>query len=227
MLETDLYAPVKSFLEDRGYEVKAEVTGCDVVAEKAGEPLLVVELKTAFNLDLVLQGVDRLSVADVVYLAVPAPDTPTKRKNFRAKQKGFVKLCRRIGVGLLLVALDKDPPRQVEVLADVEPYNPRKNNRKTARLKKEFAKRTGDPNTGGVTRTTIVTAYRQDAVMIAQCLSGAGTDGLKTTEIRKLTGIERASGILQKNHYGWFERLSRGVYGLTGAGSEAAKAGEP
>ena len=28
--ETDLYAPVKAFLEGQGYDVKAEVADCDV-----------------------------------------------------------------------------------------------------------------------------------------------------------------------------------------------------
>ena len=34
--EQDLYAPVKRFLEDLGYEVKGEVRGCDVVAVRRG-----------------------------------------------------------------------------------------------------------------------------------------------------------------------------------------------
>jgi len=32
MLETDLYPPVKAFLEGQGYDVKGEVQDCDVVA---------------------------------------------------------------------------------------------------------------------------------------------------------------------------------------------------
>jgi hypothetical protein len=57
--ETSLYTPVKRFLESRGFEVKGEICGCDVVALRDGEPPIVVvgELKLGFNLDLVLQGV--------------------------------------------------------------------------------------------------------------------------------------------------------------------------
>lgn len=43
--ETDLYWPIKAFLEDQGYEVKAEVIDCDVVAMRNDEPPLIVELK--------------------------------------------------------------------------------------------------------------------------------------------------------------------------------------
>ena len=48
-VESDLYAPVKAFLEAQGYEVKGEVTGCDVVATRGGEPPVIVELKLAFS----------------------------------------------------------------------------------------------------------------------------------------------------------------------------------
>jgi hypothetical protein len=41
--ESDLYAPVKAFLERQGYAVKAEIDGSDVVAKRGGEPPIVVE----------------------------------------------------------------------------------------------------------------------------------------------------------------------------------------
>jgi len=66
---------VKRFLEALGYEVKGEVRGCDVVAVRRGapDPPLAVELKLAFTLGVVLQGLDRLALTDLVYLAVPVP----------------------------------------------------------------------------------------------------------------------------------------------------------
>ena len=72
--ETALYAPVKRFLEGRGYEVKGEVCGCDVVAVRTGTAasVAVVELKLGVTLDLMLQGVDRMALADEVWLAVAA-----------------------------------------------------------------------------------------------------------------------------------------------------------
>ena len=54
--ETDLYPPVKAYLEGQGYAVKGEVQGCDVVALRGAEPPVIVELKQRFSLDLVLQA---------------------------------------------------------------------------------------------------------------------------------------------------------------------------
>ena len=72
-VESDLYPAVKAFLEGQGYDVKAEVCGCDVVATRGDEPPVIVELKVSFNLALLLQGIDRLSLTDRVYLAVSRP----------------------------------------------------------------------------------------------------------------------------------------------------------
>ena len=43
--ETDLYPPIKCFLEGQGYEVKGEVGDCDVVAVRDGDEPVLVELK--------------------------------------------------------------------------------------------------------------------------------------------------------------------------------------
>ena len=47
MKETDLYQPVKSFLEASGYMVKAEITSADVVGIK-DDYIVIVELKTQY-----------------------------------------------------------------------------------------------------------------------------------------------------------------------------------
>ena len=56
--ESDLYAPVRDYLEGLGYEVRGEVRGCDIAAVRDGE-LIVVELKTGFTLELIYQALDR------------------------------------------------------------------------------------------------------------------------------------------------------------------------
>jgi hypothetical protein len=68
--ETSLYVPVKRFLEGLGFDVKGEICGCDLVALRGDEPPLVVvgELKLGFNLELVLQGVDRTAACDEIWL---------------------------------------------------------------------------------------------------------------------------------------------------------------
>jgi hypothetical protein len=217
--ETDLYHPVKALLEARGYEVKAEIKGCDVVAVKTDSALVIVELKLIFSLDLVLQGISRQNMTSDVYLAVLAPDTPTKRKNWRQRQKGYVKLCRQLGLGLMQVSPAPEPNGQVTVLLDPKPYAPRKNTARTTRLVAEFKRRAGDPNTGGINRSTIMTAYRQDALRCAAVMSEKRE--MKLADIRSQAAVQNAASILQKNYYGWFERTARGVYCLSTTGRES------
>ena len=69
--ETDLYEPIRAFLEEEGYQVQAEVKHCDIAAEKDGR-LVVVELKRAFGLKLVYQGLERQSLTDEVFAAATA-----------------------------------------------------------------------------------------------------------------------------------------------------------
>ena len=58
MKESDLYLPLKRFLESQNYEVKGEVQDCDVLAVRGEEVPVDVELKLSFNLNVILQAVD-------------------------------------------------------------------------------------------------------------------------------------------------------------------------
>ena len=70
-MEAHLYGPVKRYLERHGFEVKGEVCGCDLVALKDGDSVVVIgELKLSFSLELLLQAIDRMPAADEVWLAV-------------------------------------------------------------------------------------------------------------------------------------------------------------
>ena len=69
--ETDLYQPVKTLLEGQGYEVKGEVAAADIVAIRGEEDPIIVELKTAFSLTLFHQAIERQSLSDHIYIAVP------------------------------------------------------------------------------------------------------------------------------------------------------------
>lgn len=204
MKETDLYAPVKEFLEGQGYDVKGEIGKCDVVAMRGDEAPIIVELKTGFTIGLLLQGVDRLAITDSVYLAVPRGKTKTWRKNLRDVRK----LCRRLGLGLMTIT-----GNAVEVHLDPGPYAPKKNSKSRARLLAEFKARKGDPNKGGSTRAKIITAYRQEAIRIAEHLLEFGPD--RPAKIAKAVDAPKAQTILYKNHYGWFVRIEAGVYDLT------------
>lgn len=199
--ETALYGPVKALLEAQGYDVKGEIVGCDVVGVRGDEPPVIVELKRAFGLELVLQGIDRLALTDHVYLAVGA--WPRRTDAIR-------RLCRRVGLGLIVV----EHGRAVAVL-DPVPYQPRKNRRRTTRLLAEHHRRVGDPTIGGSVRAPIMTAYRQEALRCAAHLE-AGPATLR--EMRAAGDVPRAGPIMQTNVYGWFERVGRGVYGLSPRG---------
>jgi hypothetical protein len=206
-MESDLYPPVKALLEGQGYSVKGEVRGCDVVGVKDGATV-IVELKKAFGLALVLQGVNRLALSDTVYLAVGA--WPKKIRDVR-------KLCRRLGLGLLVVLKER-----CEVALDPMPYKvpPRKNARKLKRMLGEHERRVGDPNRGGQsTRVPMMTAYRQEALRCAGQLARNGAMAIK--DVRAKAEAPNAGRILFHDHYGWFERVERGVYALTPKGQKS------
>lgn len=211
MSETDLYIPVKSWLEGLGYEVKAEVGAADVVAQRGDADPLIVELKTGFSLTLLQQAVARQAVTDTVYVAVPRWSGKAGWRAF----KGNLGLCKRLGLGALSVRLETGA---VQVHCHPVPFQPRKSKRKRNALLKEFDRRTGDPNAGG-TRGKIITAYRQDADRVASFLAAHGPSS--GASIARDTGVTRATRMMADNHYGWFRRVERGIYDLTQEGRAA------
>ncbi len=213
--EADLYPPIKAFLQAQGYTVKAEVGPADAMACRGDEPPLIVEMKTGLTLTLVLQGVARQAAFDHVYLAVPQP-----AKAWANRYRDMIALLRRLGLGLLTVA----PDGQVTAHLDPAPYQPRRNTVVAARLLREFQRRVGDPNTGGTTGVKRMTAYRQDALRIAAHLAQHGA--LSPAALARATGLQKAASILRDDHYGWFFRVSRGVYDLTATGTAAIAAQE-
>lgn len=209
MKEADLYLPLKTFLEAQGYEVKAEIGACDIMAVRGEEPPVIVEMKLSFSLGLVLQGVQRQALFDTVYLAVPVP-----KKGWPARYRDIVSLCRRLGLGLLAV----DPGAGVEAHLDPGPYLPRRNTARAGRLLREFQRRVGDPNQGGTTGVKRMTAYRQDAL---RCLAALAAGPLKGADVAHRAGVARATDLMRADHYGWFERVALGIYGLSPKGRTA------
>jgi len=211
-LETALYLPVKRFLEKLGFAVKGEIGGCDLVALSDGDPPVVVigELKLSFNLELVLQAVDRAGAADEVWLAAKMSINGKGRES----DARYRNLCRRLGFGMLGVT----GRGEVEVLVKPPATAPRRDPKKRSRLVAEHQRRIGDPAMGGSTRAPIMTAYRQQALACASALS----DGpQRVKDLRK--NVPDAGKILLHNVYGWFDRAERGVYELTDAGRAALK----
>jgi hypothetical protein len=210
-LETALYLPVKKFLEKLGFTVKGEIGGCDLVALSDNEPPIVVvgELKLAFNLELILQAVDRAGACDEVWLAAKF----SERGKGRESDARYRNLCRRLGFGMLAITKSGT----VEVI--VSPTTlPRRDLKRRSRLITEHRKRQGDPALGGSTRAPIMTAYRQQALACASALLHG------PRKVRDLKpAIPDAPKILLHNVYGWFDRVERGIYSLTASGHAALK----
>ena len=209
-METDLYPPIKRHLERLGLEVKGEVRGCDLVALSEGSPELVVigEMKQTFTLELVLQAVDRTSACDEIWLAIGA----SRRGRGRENDARVKKLCRFLGFGLLTVTAEG----RVDVVVEPSPWKPRRDAKRRSRIVEEHRRRRGDTIVGGSTRTPQMTAYRQQALAVANALAGAAR---RPRDLRTLA--PDAAKILQGNVYGWFERIERGRYGLTSSGRVA------
>ncbi len=211
MKESDLYLPLKRFLESQGYEVKGEVQDCDVLAVRSEEVPVVVELKLSFNLNVVLQAVERLSLTPKVYIGVPRRCGILKRR-----RRPIIKLLRMLGLGLVTVDPDLETG-SVEVLLDPGEYRPRKSKSRQERLLGEFMRREGDPNLGGMDkRKGIMTAYRQRALAIGRFLQENGPT--KASLVAQSLREPKARDILYRDVYGWFERESLGVYRLSPRG---------
>ena len=221
--ETELYAPVRAFFEAKGYEVKGEVLNCDLVAvrrgEDSGEETVIVELKRTFNLELLLQGIERQRLCDRVVLAVER----NRKKSGAASQRygDLAELCRRLGLGLMTVTFFRTKAPLVEWLAEPgEPPLRGFRRKRSERLMREFAARSGDHNVGGSARRKLVTAYREQALRCAWALAAEGGEA-PPRRVRERAECPRAAAILRDNYYGWFDHPAKGVYRLTDAGRRA------
>ncbi|MCV9941632.1 MULTISPECIES: DUF2161 domain-containing phosphodiesterase [unclassified Rhizobium] len=209
-METSLYLPVKAFLEAAGYVVKGEVGGCDLVGLSDAEPPVVVvcELKLSFNLELLLQAVDRAAMSDEVWVAARV----SAKGRGREADKRYRDLCRRLGIGMLGVS---DSGEVSVIVSSVSPM-PRTSPKRRTRLVKEHQRRRGDPAVGGSTRAPIMTAYRQQALV---CAAALDRGLMRPRDMKALA--PNAGSILRDNFYGWFERREKGVYVLTPEGQAA------
>ena len=214
--ETQLYAPVKAYFTALGYEVKGEVGAADLVAVPIGAPEgsepIIVELKTGFTLSLFHQAINRQSMSDQVYIAVPRKSGKAALVAIRRNKM----LCRRLGIGLITVKL---PEGKIVVHCEPAPFVPRKIKKRKVKLLSEFERRHGDPNEGGMTSSGMMTSYRQGALRCAKVLHDEGA--CKGSYVAKMAGFEKATTLMASNHYGWFEKIERGVYGLTPTGAKA------
>ena len=214
MLETELYLPLKEWLEERGYTVRGEVKKCDLAAEKDGK-IILIELKTAFCLKLVYQALDRQKTGYDVYVCIPR----LKESGRSRKNRDMLNLLKKLEIGLITVAADS-PVKTVEAVLE-SGKNKAVSRKKADSVKTELESRSLDLNKGGSVRTKLITAYRERSIkMAAACIVFGEGNG---RQLRKLGCVDKDIRLMGDNHYGWFERTGRGIYTLTEKGrTEAA-----
>ena len=209
MKEVDLYEPCKNLLEEQGFQVKAEVHSCDIMAVK-DDYIVIIELKLGISLKLVYQAIDRQKLADKVYVALPS----TAINSNRANLKNFINLLKRLELGLISVNMDK-----AEIIVETFGFDLKKSvsasKKKKERLLKEFTLRKSDQNLGG-SKGKKMTAYKERVIEIAKYLDEFGEKSPK--EIMMYTGIKDTPNILRKNYYLWFINVKRGIYRLSEIG---------
>ncbi len=215
MKETDMYLPVKELFENLGYKVNSEVNSMDITAVK-DEELVIIEMKTVYNVKLLIQAAKGQRLSSEVYVAIPRPK---HKKNSLKDIKDKEYLLRRLEIGLIYVAMDTQKP-YAQIVFTPKPFDRKKSVSRSKSKKKivmkEINERHGDYNVGGSSGKKLVTAYREKALFIAGLLKKQNE--LTVREIREAGAGEKALSILNNNHYNWFERVSRGKYKLSELG---------
>src|SRR5471032_1542675 len=128
----------------------------------------------------------------------------------------IVELKQTFGIGLVLQGVNRLAISDTIYLGvGIWP----KKMRRIGRLLGEHARRVGDPNLGGSsTKVPLMTAYRQQALRCAGLLATNGP--MKVAMLKEKADAPKAASIMSADHYGWFERIDRGIYGLTPKGRE-------
>lgn len=212
--ESDMYEPIRNLLVSQGFIVRGEVKGCDIAAVR-GEELWIIEMKLNANLTLIFQAMTRQDAAENVFIAVPRPKSG-RNKNFRSLKK----LTKKLGLGLIVVAMDS-PARLAEIL--IFPEGVKRENKKSAAIKKEIFGRTTD-SLGGTSGVKVNTAYRERCVRIACLLEARGAQSAKS--LREMGCDNGTYSALRGNHFDWFKKIAPGIYDITEIGQNYLKENE-
>jgi hypothetical protein len=218
--ETDLFLPIKAYLEAQGYQVYSEVRGADLLAKKGSEKeeeWIAIEMKTKMSLKLLNQGVARQESFDSVYLALPLEGSQAQIPGYKELRKTLV----RLGLGMIVARFLRRGSR-VEIL--LHPGEEKRRSRPSKRqgMIREIDGRYAELNQAG--EASVVekfTAYKQQCLLIAWALEKAGPQGISPKDLRRLDLPERCGALLGQNIYGWFDRIRRGTYTISEAGKIA------
>lgn len=217
--ETDLYEPIQQYFQQLGYQVQAEVNGCDVVALK-DDSVIIIELKLNLNITLLMQAVNRQKLTPNVYIAIERPKMSLRRKKWRDLEH----LVRRLELGLILISFEGRLP-SVTVVHEPLKFDRQRSYRsykkKQNNLIKEVRDRRSNVNVGGSYNISTMTAYKEKSIQIAFYLDYLGP--MSAQQLEQLETGDRTYRILYNNHYKWFERVARGIYDLTNKGRREYK----
>jgi hypothetical protein len=212
--EVDLYKPIQQHFKKLGYDVYGEVNDCDLTAVKENE-LIIVELKLHLNIELLVQAAKRQRLTEQVYIAVPKP-------GYNLRSKKWMDIChliKRLELGLILVSFQKSGTT-LEIKFHPGAFDRKRSlqqgKKKRISLLSEIEGRHGDYNIGGSSSTKIMTAYKESCIHIARCLDRYGP--LTPKVLRQMGTGDKTLSILNKNYYGWFDRIQRGTYSLSKKG---------
>ncbi|MCW3793867.1 hypothetical protein OM416_19935 [Paenibacillus sp. LS1] len=170
MKETELFAPVKAWLEYGGSIVFSEIQPHKGTLRRAdvlglhGDIVTVVELKKSLNLDVMGQCVEWEPHAHLIYAAVPEPIQHKRMKLSHGKHihKFAERIMRQYGIGLLYVG----EMGQVEIV-----LRPRLNRRITSLLPESINEyhESLSPE-GGTSGGGYITTYRTTMLRLREFL---------------------------------------------------------
>lgn len=212
MRESDLFEPIKKFFTDDGYCGDGEVEGIDLYLEKDGLTT-AVELKKTLDFKSIQQAALDQKICDFVYIGIFRP------KDLYSKTgRDKIYLLKRLGIGLICVSARSGHAEVISepVVSELSAFQKRHKDR-AAFVKEEFKNRKARSNTGGVNKTALLTVYKEQSLLLLYHLERLGGES-SGKQLRELTGIQKSTSILYDNYNGWFERVSKGIYGISEKG---------
>jgi len=216
MLEEDLSIPLIKFFKNQGYIIDGEVLDIDLLAIKEDQ-VIAVELKLDFNYKVISQAAKRQKLFEHVYIATK---TPKNLSNSAFQDKIY--LLKRLGIGLILIN-EKDLSFKIyqnPIVSELTTFQKR-NKKKQVRAIKELKNRTIRNNNGGISKQKLLTAYKEKALLVLNDLYHNKIDSPKN--IRERINVNDCGSILYQNYYGWFEKVSKGIYQLSELGRSSYK----
>jgi len=195
--------------------VDGEVGHLDALCEKNGQ-FIAIELKNELNFKVFMQAAKQQKLFEHVFIGCWTP------KNIRSRAfQDKLYLLNRLGLGLILVsARTKEAAVFCEpVVHSLNDYKQR-NKRKKEHILQEFSMRKTRSNSGGVHNKKLVTAYKENCLLVVSYLYTNGPS--KAARIKKEIWVNNAYTILYQNHHGWFEKIEneKGLYALSQLGIE-------